>query len=517
MELRVLDGADSIGGTKIFLDTRSLRLLLDFGLNYKRYGLYFEEYLKPRGSRGIADLWRLGLIPRHPDLYCEDLWPDDLPREGSPLEVDLILISHAHMDHCGLLGVIRPDIPVAASPTTWAILKAIQDAGKTEFYAETVYAVPRERLGDLRALRPMDWRSGAALGREIRLVGKAPAGLEEFLSRPPNPRGRALKPGSISSLDDTRGNCEIRAFGVDHSIPGAVGYAIETDAGWVVYTGDLRLHGKGREQTIRFVEEMERLRPKVLLIEGTRAGPLGGENPTEEEVAERAYEIVARSRGKLVIADFSPRQVERLQSFLEIAKETGRVLLILTKDMYLLEVLEACGCLEGVVESPHLGIYDDVVVSQGAWEKRLRERHRGRLVGPKEVKGDPAGFILAFSFWDLKNLLDIEPKGGVYIYSSSEAHGEEQEIDMRRLWEWLKHFRMEVHGFAIEAMGNSVFRGGLHASGHACPEDLLFIAREISPDILIPIHTEHPGFFVKHLRKESIEVRQVENGDIIVI
>ena len=518
VELRILDGAESIGGTKVFLDTGNMRLLLDFGLNYKRYGLYFEEYLKPRSSRGIADLWRLGLIPHHPDLYRDDLWPDDLPREGSPLEVDLILISHAHMDHCSLLGVVRPDIPVAASPTTWAILKAIQDAGKAEFHAETVYTVPRERVpGDPRVLKAPVRKSTAARVREIRLVGEAPAELVEFLQRPPNPRGRGLESGNIHSLADDSTGWGIRTFGVDHSIPGAVGYAVETDAGWVAYTGDLRLHGKGREQTIRFVEEVKRLRPRILLIEGTRAGPGGGGNPTEEEVAVRAQGIVAKNPGKLVIADFSPRQVERLQSFLDIAEATGRILVVLAKDMYLLEALEMCGWLEGAVGSPYLAIYDDVRVNPRAWERDIRERYRARMVGPREVREGPGRFILAFSFWDLKNLLDIEPQGGVYIYSSSEAHGEEQEIDMRRLWEWLRYFGLEVHGFAIDATGNPVFSGGLHASGHACPEDLLFIAREISPEILIPIHTEHPEFFAEHLKDESIEVRQVKNGDVIKI
>ena len=513
MKLRVLDGADSIGGTKILLDTGGTRLLLDFGINYKRFGAYFEEYLKPRSSRGILDLWRLGLIPPHPDLYREDLWPADLKREGEPLDVELILVSHAHMDHCGLLGVVRPEIPVAASPAAWAVLKAVQDAGKAEFYSETVYVVPRVQLEDSRALKSAGWKSRAARGREVRLTGgMVPNKLVEFLHRPPNPNGRALEPGGVQPLQGEIGGYGVRAFPVDHSLPGALAYALETDAGWVVYTGDLRLHGEFREATLRFVEEARSLRPRLLLIEGTRAGPLGRENPTEEDVRARAHEIVAGSPGKLVIADFSPRQLERLQGFLEIAATTGRTLVVLSKDMYLLEALETCGWLAGVTNSPSLGIYDDVVVSPQVWDRRLRERHRGRLVGPKDVKGDPGNFILAFSFWDLKNLLDIEPAGGVYIYSSSEAHGEEQEIDMRRLWEWLKRFGMEVHGFRIDGEGRPQFEKGLHASGHASPEDLLSIALEIKPQILIPIHTENPVFFPGHLRGEPMEVRVIDNG-----
>ncbi len=514
MELRILDGADSIGGTKIFLHTGGARLLLDFGINYKRFGAYFEEYLKPRSSRGLVDLWRLGLIPPHPDLYREDLWPEDLKREGEPLEVDLILVSHAHMDHRGLLGVVRPGIPVAASPAAWAVLKAVQDAGKAEFYSETAYVIPRVQLDDPRALKSAFHKSQAAQGRQVRLAGGAvPEKLVEFLHRPPNPNGRALEPGEVRSLQREVGGYEIRAFPVDHSLPGALAYALETDAGWVVYTGDLRLHGELREATLRFVEEARRLRSRLLLIEGTRAGPLGRENPTEEDVRARAHEIVAGSRGKLVIADFTPRQIERLQGFLRIAEETGRTLVVLSKDMYLLEALEACGWVAGVVDSQLLGIYDDVVVSPQVWDRRLRERHRKRLVGPKEVKEEPGDFILAFSFWDLKNLLDIEPEGGVYIYSSSEAHGEEQEVDMRRLWEWLKFFGMEVHGFEVAGDGRPRFGGGLHASGHASPEDLLFIAREIAPKTLIPIHTERPEFYREHLRGEPIEVLMLTTSE----
>jgi ribonuclease J len=513
VELRILDGADSIGGTKILLDTGGARLLLDFGINYKRFGAYFEEYLKPRSSRGLFDLWRLGLIPHHPDIYREDLWPEDLRQDGEPLEVDLILLSHAHMDHCGLLGLVRPEIPVAASPAAWAVLKAVQDAGKAEFYSETAYVVPKIPLEDPRALKSAGWKFQSAQGRSIRLTGGVvPDELVAFLNRPPNPNGRALKPGEVRPLREQIGGYEIHAFPVDHSIPGALGYAIETDAGWVVYTGDLRLHGEHREATLGFVEEARRLRPRVLLIEGTSAGPFGKENPTEKEVQERALEIVKGSSGKHVVADFSPRQIERQKGFLEIAQDTGRMLVVLTKDMYLLEALEACGWLGGVVNSPRLAIYDDVVVSPKAWDSSLRKRYRERLVGPKDVKDNPGKFILAFSFWDLKNLLDIEPEGGVYIYSSSEAHGEEQEIDMARLWEWLKFFRMEVHGFEIDADGRPQFGGGLHASGHASPEDLLFIAREIAPRTLIPIHTENSNFYCEHLRREPIEVSIARNG-----
>ena len=53
---------------------------------------------------------------------------------------------------------------------------------------------------------------------------------------------------------------------------------------------------------------------------------------------------------------------------------------------------------------------------------------------------------------------------------------------------------------------------GLHASGHACGPDLLKIAREIKPEVLIPVHSENSYFYVEKLSGSGIEVRLPEVG-----
>ena len=47
---------------------------------------------------------------------------------------------------------------------------------------------------------------------------------------------------------------------------------------------------------------------------------------------------------------------------------------------------------------------------------------------------------------------------------------------------------------------------GLHASGHACGPDLLQITDTIKPEVLIPVHGEHPGFYIDHLSGSGIKV-----------
>ncbi|MCJ7574114.1 hypothetical protein MUO93_07615 [Candidatus Bathyarchaeota archaeon] len=48
--ITVLDGADTIGGNKILLEEKGRGLLLDFGMNFARYGAYYQEFLKAEGD-----------------------------------------------------------------------------------------------------------------------------------------------------------------------------------------------------------------------------------------------------------------------------------------------------------------------------------------------------------------------------------------------------------------------------------------------------------------------------------
>ena len=138
-----------------------------------------------------------------------------------------------------------------------------------------------------------------------------------------------------------------------------------------------------------------------------------------------------------------------------------------------------------------------------------------------EVSSAQDQFILCFSFFDLNELPSIRPKpGSLYVYSSSEPYNEEQEIDFRRLHKWLEHFELRGFGLPVESNGEwQVPDGekGLHASGHACGPDLLKIARRIKPEVLIPVHSESPSFYIDHLSQSGIDVVLPTVGETIEV
>jgi len=497
--ITVFDGARSIGGNKIYLEFDDHSLFFDFGINYRKMERFYEEFLSPRSTRGIHDLLFLSIIP-NVSCYRRDLVPRDVSLSSSlNLKPDAVFLSHAHMDHVGNAGLLDMNIPVVASPMSTAILKAMRDCG-ADMESEVAYAAPREKLReDARLIKATDWRKGPYLGRKFLVAGECKSELKDFWSTSPNNRklqSKELKPAE-DSLD-----FEFQAFELDHSIYGATGYAINTSSGWIVYTGDLRMHGKFKIKTERFVREARSLVPKILIIEGTRTARQDREE-SEIDVYKTCLEASSEEKG-LIIADFSPRNFERLDTFMEIAEKAGRQLVVLTKDAYLLDAIKCVDCKDRMGD---LLIYRDLKARRDAFEENVHVKFADRLLDPSDIAKEPENYILCFSFWDMKHLLDIKPENGTYIYSSSEAYNEDQVIDFLRLWNWMQFFNFKVRGFKIvsrDGKAQPEFEKGYHASGHASASELLKIVREINPETVQPVHTENPGFFEENLKEYRV-------------
>jgi len=134
MKITVYDGADTIGGNKIFVEydeKEKKGVFLDFGMNFARNNRYFQQFLSVRVVRGIYDLLTLDLIPQL-NIYREDLIPKDIQtkvKKFPKLNIEAVLVSHAHQDHYGYIGLLDNSIPIIASPKSLALMKGISDSG----------------------------------------------------------------------------------------------------------------------------------------------------------------------------------------------------------------------------------------------------------------------------------------------------------------------------------------------------------------------------------------------------
>jgi ribonuclease J len=523
MQLTVYGGAGVIGGNKILLEADDTAVFFDFGIDYDVWSKYFEEYLKPRASRGLADLFEVGLLPPLRGIYRSDLevsWDDvwkRLPSDAKVRDVQIsaVFLTHAHLDHSGHISFLSPDIPIVCTSATAFLAKAIQDSSKTDFEKEVCYSVPREEQG--RLLTASNWRKFPSVQRQFCLADCAGVSAEAESFWKTSLGGRQLDCRQLANITKV-GNLAFRCFPVDHSIYGAAAYAVETSRGWIVYTGDLRLHGKHGHLTRKFIEEVRKLKPEILICEGTNIDEAPG--ATEEVVMENASRKMKEAHGHLVVADFGPRNLERLLTFRQVASNCGRKLAIFSKDAYLLQSLHYV-----MHEVPDPADDDTTVVYRevkdaAKWEEELFQRYgeRGKVVQPGDIKRDEGQYVLCLSFWDINELVDIRPSpGGMYIYSSSEAFTEEQRIDVKRLRQWLNHFGMIPVGLPLVESGKAPENeSGFHASGHASGADLIDIIETIQPRIVIPVHTTNPKLFTK-LLSDRVKVIIPEKGETILI
>ena len=500
VSLTVYDGANGIGGNKIYLEDKGKGVFLDFGKNFGKYGAFYEEFLKNRDTRGVHDLMQLDLLPKL-NIYRPDLIPSDLSISQYPaLNVCAVLLSHAHVDHCGNIGALRKDIPIVASPESIVIMKGMQDTVNASIEGDTTYISPRQPADDSGIILEIDAKSNY-LGRNLYCTREPSDALASFMSKRPGqdaPKARKkLEPGTCEFYDNVAFPFEISAHPVDHSLYGATAYILRGDT-TVAYTGDFRLHGKHGESTRDFVKKARDA--SVLITEGTRAGrddSPDGETTTEQSVCNVCGDTVDSASG-LVIADFSARNFERLESFQSIAEKTRRELVVPAKDIYMLQAL---ACTDSACKSDSLRVYSELINKERKWETEAVQPDSDQYVTHEAIRENPDNFILCFSFFDMKHLLDIKPNGGTYIYSACEAFSEEMEIDFVRLWHWLERFKINPVGFSMEKYGGEYkpsFDGQFHASGHASREDITWAIERIDPDFIVPIHTEARDWFAEN-------------------
>lgn len=473
LRLTVLGGAGEIGGNKILLEDEGSGLLLDFGISYTRRGQFFEEYLKPRTAAGLTDLLVTGVLPAFPGLYRRDLLEmaqhhgpqlnggpgarEPLPVHDAPA-AQAVLLSHAHLDHAGHVGFLDERIPVYCSPLCHATLEAMTLCRSRDFETEILNFLPRP------ALPPYD----DVVPRRFETVEG------EF----------------------TAGALSCRALPVDHSMLGSMAFLVRTSRGNILYTGDLRFHGPEAHLSEAMLESAADEGVWMLITEGTRLDAT--ERRTEEDVFAECLDAVRGCAGP-VIADFAPRDLYRLSTFMGIARETGRSLVVLPQDAFLLEHLHGRHPLvPDPMKEPILilkerkgsGTYRDQ--DYPTWERQVL---RWPTVGTAdELRSARSSLMLTLSFWDVHNLIDLGAgDDALFIHSASEAHSEEQAQDERRLDNWL------------DLLG---VRGRLrsHASGHAGQADLVRMVRRLRPEILVPVHTEVPGLW----RELVPEVQVVE-------
>lgn len=429
-------GTATVGGSCIEVASDQTRLILDLGLPL------FDSNREPLDSYQLrrmntAQLKAGGFLPAVDGLFDDRQSPD------------AILLSHAHLDHTGLLEHASSDIPVYATVGTSKMMLA------GSLFAGQV-GLPRERYRELK-----------------------------------------------SEQSVTIGDLTVTPYSVDHSIFDCVALLIEGEGKRILYTGDLRLHGRKPGMAQRLIDVCSEQPLDVLIQEGTHFGLPDGDRQTEYELeAEIVREV--RQAKSLVLASFSPQHVDRLVAFMRAAKRTGRIFVADVYTAFVLHLIASQTAVPRPGESDGLRVYFPEILVKSAGRRGILDKFEKMFASSRfelgEILNDPVKHLMVFRPSMLADFRQEFPPGAICIYSRWKGYLESSE------WEETKN-ALKKNSVCGEVLPE------IHTSGHILSEDILRFVNALRPKAIIPVHTFCPEEFSRQFEN----ARPVKDGETIEV
>jgi len=351
MQITIYRGTREIGGTLIEIKTDTTRLLIDAG-----YPLFLNN--EPIDDSIVhlphAELLALGVLPRVAGLYA---W--DEPRFNG------VVISHAHIDHYGLLKYVNPAVPVHMSTGTERLIRISQRFGICDRF-------------DSRVMR-------FRMYRRFRL-----------------------------------GDVSVKPYLMDHSAFDASAFEIHAQGKTVIYSGDFRGHGRKPSCLDRFIAAAKK-RPDVLLIEGSMLGRIDEQTMTEAGLEDAVVERMKGVNTPLLFQS-SSQNIDRLVSFYRAALRLRRLFVV---DIYTANVLHELRQLKNKLPYPAADypsikvffprrltqkIFDDIGEE---YARRFSQYHISR----ETLRGTQARIIMACRPSMRRDIERCGMRDGVFLYS----------------------------------------------------------------------------------------------------
>ena len=287
-----------------------------------------------------------------------------------------------------------------------------------------------------------------------------------------------VKEGDSFSVGQTK----VKTFPVTHSIPDAMGVAMETPHGDVIITGDIRLsHEDGDviKEEKKSWEDVGKNNNLVMLCDSTNADREGFSAP-ESIVFENLEKIVKDATGRLIIGTFAS-QFERLIHIIKTCEKYGKVVIP-----------------EGRSIKTHIDI---------ALKAKMMEVKPGVIVSAQEAEDYPADRIVVLAtgaqgeeFAALMRMATDKHKFITFnerdtvVLSSSVIPG--NEIAVQKLKDNIYRKNVRVVNYKSASV---------HSSGHGNAGELNWVRQQVKPKFLVPVHGHH-----FHLKSHMYSA--VENG-----
>lgn len=358
-----------------------------------------------------------------------------------------VVLTHGHEDHLGALPALlgEVDVPVFGTPTT--------------------IAFARSRLE----------RSPAERSAQDKLT--------------PVPLGGRLQIGPFS----------VELIRVTHSVPDSAALAIETPVGRVLHSGDFKLDERpvdGAPTDVGRLAALGDAGVDLLLSDSTNA-EVPGRTGSESEVATALEEIVATTKGRVVVALFASH-LHRIAAAVDAARRHGRRILLAGRS---LERTFRIGVEREILPSdPTL-----LLTPEGA----AGLPRRAVLVLATGTQGELPGGLARIAAGNDAALRPLP--GDRVVLSARTIPGNEKPV--RRILNLLVRQGIEVVHHRMAPV---------HCSGHACSEEQADMLRIVRPRFFVPVHGERTMLEAHARIAEGVgldrrRIQVVEDGESVLL
>ena len=281
-----------------------------------------------------------------------------------------------------------------------------------------------------------------------------------------------VKPKNLLKL----GNFQIEFIKVSHSIAGSLALCISTPVGNIIHTGDLKIDFEPIDGSMTDLTRFGELGKKgvnLLLCESTNVCRKGY-SMSESNVGRTLEGLFEKFAGKRLFVSTFASNVHRLQQLLWIAEKFKRKVAFAGRSM--INITEAAAKIgelsynrENIIDIDKIDKYADgelLILCTGS-------------------QGEPLSALTRMAHGEFPKVKIGE--GDVVIFSASPIPGNEK---------------------AVYNVINALYKKGadviydelaeVHASGHACQEELKTIHALTNPKFFIPIHGEY-----RHLKRHK--------------
>jgi ribonuclease J len=277
-------------------------------------------------------------------------------------------------------------------------------------------------------------------------------------------------------------------------------FLVEGEGQSLLYSGDIRTHGRKPWLTKNLVTEVAQRRIDVLLMEGTHLGGDSLTGITEPDLEETIVPLVQEASG-VVLAAFSPMDVDRLVTFYKAARRADRTFVVDVYAAFVLYLVASQANTPPPVAEKGIRVYYHQAFVSTYVKRRMEsiaEKFTADRIPLEEVLADPSRYVMSFR----PSMVELDfggrlPHKARCVYS---------------YWKgYLKNPDWVEFQERIKAAGGDFLHA--HTSGHIFINDLIDLVKAINPRTIVPVHTFEPQEF----RRYFTNVRLLQDGEVFVV